>query len=299
MAALLTLAELQAFIHAAQALNFRQAADASCISQPALTRRIQSAEHKLGMPLLVRSTRHVALTEQGRALLPIARRLVSDYHGALAELGEFVAGVRGKVAVACLPSLAARLLPQTLQRHQAQRPHVKLTFDLLDRAGVLQRLVAGEADFGLCSAPPEGYDMLFEPLPLQDELLLLCASGDPLGAQPCVPWSAVHDRPYLSIGTISSTAPLIAQALQQRGIEVDAAYIVPDTAVLGRLVARGLGVAIVSRLALGLMDMGDLRAVPLAGPAVMRSCGVLRLRRRPLSTAAADFLAQLRGACLA
>jgi len=289
----LSLLELQAFIHAAEARNFRQAADRSFISQPALTRRIQSAENKLGVRLLDRNTRHVELTEHGRALLPIARRLATQFEAALGDLSDCIAGTQGQVAVASLPSIAAHLLPSAIAEFRANFPHVKLTFKLVDTQALLGLLVAGQVDFALGSPPLEGYDLDFESLPIDDELILVCAIRDPLARLSCVPWSALRERPYIAVGQDSSTAALIAQAFARHQIQVDAAYEVANMAVLGRLVASGIGVAVVSRLALRLMESDGICALALQGERLVRRCGVLRLRPRPLSQAANKFLEAL------
>jgi len=286
----LSLSELQAFVHTAETRNFRQAADLSCISQPALTRRIQSAENKLGVRLLDRDTRHVDLTEHGRALLPIAQRLVFEFQSSLSELSEFISGVQGNVTIACLPTFGAHFLPPAVSRFKALYPLVKLEFKLVDVGAILALLVAGQADFAISAPPPDGYDLLFTPLPVQDELVLLCACDDPLARQRSVAWHAVAQRTCISIGRHSSTAALIEQALHRNGVHVEPLYEVANIAVLGRMVASGLGVAIVSRLALPLLNMSGLRAIQFSDAQVARECGVLRLRRRALAAAASNFL---------
>lgn len=87
----LTLRQLECFLRVASTLNFRRAAETLFLSQPSLSRQISSLEAILGVPLLHRTTRSVALTPQGSQLLALATEL-------LADANEGVALARGAVA---------------------------------------------------------------------------------------------------------------------------------------------------------------------------------------------------------
>ena len=95
----LTLQQLQSFAEVAQRCNFREAAAALNVSQPALSRTIRMAEEALGTRLFDRDTRRVQLTPAGRELRPIAQRILAEFHGAFSDLAGFLAGRSGQVAV--------------------------------------------------------------------------------------------------------------------------------------------------------------------------------------------------------
>ncbi|UWU73178.1 LysR family transcriptional regulator [Bradyrhizobium huanghuaihaiense] len=67
-------AELEAFVVAAELLNFQRAAEKLHLTQPGLSRRIQKLEQTLGVELFSRTTRSVVLTGAGRHFLPMARQ---------------------------------------------------------------------------------------------------------------------------------------------------------------------------------------------------------------------------------
>jgi DNA-binding transcriptional LysR family regulator len=69
---------LRCFVMLADELNFSRAADRLNLTQPALSSQIRVLEAKLGLALFVRTTRRVALSEQGVALLPSARRMIEE-----------------------------------------------------------------------------------------------------------------------------------------------------------------------------------------------------------------------------
>ena len=74
--------QLRAFIAVVDHGSFSEAARTTGLSQPAVTMQIQGLESDLGATLLERRYRKVELTEAGRALLPFARRVMSELDGA-------------------------------------------------------------------------------------------------------------------------------------------------------------------------------------------------------------------------
>lgn len=77
------LQDLYAFIALCECGSFRHAADSVCISQSALSRRIEKLESALGVRLFNRTTRSVTLTLAGRTFAPRVRLLLDDMEDAV------------------------------------------------------------------------------------------------------------------------------------------------------------------------------------------------------------------------
>src|SRR6476646_6473026 len=77
------LMDLRAFVTVAELASFNRAAKLLNLSEPALSRRIRKLETTLGVTLLERSTRHVALTMVGRDLIPRVQRLLDEFEASL------------------------------------------------------------------------------------------------------------------------------------------------------------------------------------------------------------------------
>ncbi len=86
------LRELRSFLAVAEELNFTRAAARLHVAQQSLSSTIGELERTLGVQLFVRSTRHVSLTNAGEALVPAARRVLTDVAEALHELEQAAAG---------------------------------------------------------------------------------------------------------------------------------------------------------------------------------------------------------------
>ncbi len=287
----LTLHELEAFLAVAGTLNFRQAAEQFHMTQPALSRLVRAAEEKLGTRLFDRSTRRVALSPSGQELFPIAHRIVSEFHGSLSDLSEFIAGRRGHLTIACLPSAAAALLPDAMAAFERSHPRVTMTLQLDSDEFVQQRVADGRADFGL-SVAPGPQDLDFDPF-TRDAFVLICHRTDAWARRRRLPWRALAQRPVVVSGSASSIRPLVERAMAGVGQRVLPKYEVTHISVVGAMVSAGLGVAPIPRLALRLMDMRDLAVVPLVEPPVHREIGILTRRGRSLSAAAKSFLQTL------
>lgn len=293
MRSTLTVHELEAFLAVAELCNFRLAAERIHVSQPALSRSIQSAENKLDARLLDRNTRRVELTRAGEELLPIARRIVAEFHDSLSDLSEFVAGRRGRIAIACLPSAAAALLPKAMSVFQATHPRVAIALEPVSAEFVRARVMDGSADFAISVAPSRQDGLAFEPL-IRDQFVCVCGRSDPLAARRRVPWSVLAERPLVASGPASSIRHIADRVMAECGLAVQARYECANISVVGAMVAAGLGIAAIPRLALRLIDMSALAVVPLTGPSVSREMGILTRSGRSLSAAAGSFLDVLR-----
>lgn len=286
----LTIPELQAFVHVARAGSFRAAAELAFISQPALSRRIQSAEFKLGAELFDREARPVELTSFGRELLPIAERILEQFDDSLSELSEYMSGGRGHITIACLPSFGAIILPGVLSEFRQVRPLVTVALKPVDPTSILELVRSGSADFAVTSPPPPDASLEYASFVLADELVVICSHHDPLAQRSEVSWPLFATRPYISSGVDSSITPVVERALQTYGIEMGAQYEAANISVLGALVAEGLGIAAIPRRSLHLVDTNRVKVLPLAGAPFNREAGVLRLKGRRLSLAAEGFL---------
>lgn len=108
-----TIKQLQCFIAVAHELNFRRAAEQMKMSQPPLTRQIQTLEALLGQSLFIRNTHQVQLTEAGKQLQQQAKPLIEQLSGLVKELKveseKLRVGVTRALDFTLIPSIHAHL----------------------------------------------------------------------------------------------------------------------------------------------------------------------------------------------
>jgi DNA-binding transcriptional LysR family regulator len=284
--------QLAAFLHLARSGSFSEAARLQGVSQPAISRTVQQLEEAIGHRLFDRTTRSVALTPTGQELLPIAERLVAEFDNSFGELARFIAGRRGRVAVAALPSIAAVLLPPAIARYREDHPDVEVAIMDGLSGSVLDAVAEGRADIGLTIKPSPRATLNYRPL-MSDEFGLVCRPDDALAGKSPLPWSVFAQRPFVAMAPESSVRQMTDAAFLQAGLAIPPLYGCAFLGTTGHLVAAGLGITALPRLTLPLLGRLGLVWRRLERPVMRRHLGaVTRVGRTP-SPAALDFLAAL------
>jgi LysR family hydrogen peroxide-inducible transcriptional activator len=153
------LRDLKYFIALAETRHFGQAAARTFVSQPTLSGQIRKLEDELGIALFERTTKAVALTPLGEALLPHARRAVEEAE-ALAQLAKAHRDpLVGPLRVGAIPTLAPYLVPLILAPLQRRYPGLKLVLSEEITAQLLERLRRHELDAALIATPAEDAEM--------------------------------------------------------------------------------------------------------------------------------------------
>src|SRR5262245_23604445 len=120
------LRDLEIVVALSEELHFGRTAERVHLSQPALTQALARLESRLGAQLFERSSRRVALTPAGAALVPRARALVEQAAEAAALVGRVASGEEGAVRLGVVGSAMLDLLPELVRAMHARHPGVEL-----------------------------------------------------------------------------------------------------------------------------------------------------------------------------
>ncbi len=276
---------VQAFIAIAEHGKFQKAAEALKITQTALTRRLQNLEAFLGVKLVERTTRSVALTGIGVDFLPQGRRLLNDLGAALVEIRETGRALRGNVSIACVPTVGVQYLPRIIQQYSARHPGNRIKVLDYTSAGVAEAIVRREAEFGINIAGPRHPELAAIPL-VNDRFVLICRNDHPLARRKTMRWKELEPHPLIFSGAGSSNRPLLDPVAGTGDLELKVFYEVQRSSTAVGLAAAGVGAAIVPRLALQPGAYPNLAVVALTGPVVSRQLVLLRRVNANLSPAA-------------
>jgi len=276
---------VQAFIGIAEHGGFQKAADALHITQTALTRRLQNIESFLGVKLVERTTRSVALTRVGQDFLPQARRLLTELSMALFEIQENGKALRGDVSMACVPTAGVQFLPRIIQQYSARYPENRIKILDYSSEGVADAVLRREAEFGIHLAEPQHSELESVPL-LQDRFVLICRSDHALAAKKSVPWRRLQPYPLIFAGAESGNRPLLDLALGKGAPALQSFYEVQRSSTAVGLVAAGVAAAIVPSLAMQSGAYPTIKVVALTEPVISRELVLVSRRKAQLSPAA-------------
>ena len=256
------LRQLRYFVAVAEELSFTRAAVRLHLSQPPLSQQIQALEQDLGVRLLERTKRRVALTEPGRIFLEQARQILAKAAEARSLAVAAAAGYSGQLRLAYTVSVSFHpALPRTLLRYGQVAPNVRLKLNEMYTEPQYAALLADELDVGFVRndpAHPQDARRLRITAIDREPLLLALPSGHALASRPSLRLAEVAGNAFVSqprelaatlydrlvtLANLAGFQPTIAQHAQQIN-------------GLLALVAAGLGLALVP---------ASMRTVRLAG----------------------------------
>ena len=141
------LRHLRYFVAVAEELHFTRAAGRLHIAQPPLSQQIRALEDELGVQLLLRTRRSVALTDAGAALLERARTMLAQAQALPEELRRIARGEAGELRIGFTSTLPlTKVLRDIVADHRRTHPQVVLTLRELHTAAQFEALRRGELD---------------------------------------------------------------------------------------------------------------------------------------------------------
>lgn len=160
------LRHLRYFVAVAEEGGITRAAARLHVSQPPLSRQIRALEEDLGVRLVDRDARPIALTPAGRLFFQEARAILQRVDDAVRRVRELPDESAGEIRVGYSPVPSTELLPRVLQIHRMTHPQVRVVLLDLASTEILSQIKARELDLAIAVRPllkkSDGLD--FEPL---------------------------------------------------------------------------------------------------------------------------------------
>lgn len=257
------------------------AARALGYSQPALSQHLQRAETRIGMPLVQRAGRTSRLTEAGEVLARHAISIGSALDAAAGELAQLSGLQHGRVRLAAFPTASSTLVPRLLGALRTAHPGLTVGYVEAEPPEALALVRDGVVDLAITFAYPgdradphrdENLDVLEL---MADPVAIVLPSGHPSDSGPDrpVPLAALAEERWIA-GCPLCRGHLLA-ACEAVGIAPDIQLETDNAAAVLNLVASGLGVALLPRLALRTTVVPDGVEVRATEPASDRAIRVV------------------------
>ncbi len=287
----MNLGHLAVFHAVAEERSVSRAAERLSVSQPAVSKQLAQLERAMKVVLVDRLPRGVRLTAAGELLAGYARRIfaLADEAGrAMAEL----AGVRrGRLAVAATPTIGVYWLPAVLVRFRRAHPGVEMRMEVHPSGTIARLLAEGVVDVGVSEGAVEEGAAGVEAVELmRDRMVAIAAPRHPLARKRRVTAAELCAEPLVVREVGSGSKSLVERALAGRGLAVRPAMSLGSTEAIKRAVMEGVGLAVVSGLAVATeIEAGRLARVRVSDLKVDRPVYLMRAAGRAASAAVEAF----------
>ncbi len=289
------LKDLRYLVALADTRHFGRAAERCFVSQPTLSAQIIKLEGYLGVQLIERQPKHIALTEAGEQVVARARRMLDASEEIVTLARTHRDPLAGRLRVALIPTIGPYLLPRVMPAIRKALPRLTLLLYEYQTAPLLEKLHAGEIDLGILALPVD-LDGL-EVCELYEEPFQLAVPAQhPLAKRASVRLEELRKEPLLLLTEGHCLRDQALALCSRAGVPEHEDFRATSLETLRQMVAAGAGVTLLPELA-SKGAYGSAQGVairPLARPVPTRRVGAIWRKttaRRPAMDALCAVIA--------
>ena len=268
MVTAMNLNRYEIFLKVAEIGNITKTAEVLHYTQAGISHAIAALEKEAGVPLLIRSSSGVALTESGKRLLAPVQNLVNDQCALAQTIYEINKVIKGTLRIGTFTSVSTQWLPAVIRDFQALYPQVEFNLVAGDYDDITERIRSGKIDCGFLTAPASD-DLLFIPL-CRDPMMVLLPPSHPLAKEPAIRLSELKKEPFIL--PMKGSDNDIMAVLNSAGFKAKVCYTLNDDFSVIAMVSGGFGITIMPELILRNLN-AELAVRPLA-PERYRTIGI-------------------------
>ncbi|MEN8713240.1 MAG: DNA-binding transcriptional regulator OxyR [Arenicellales bacterium] len=270
------LRDLEYLVAVDEERHFHKAAERSFVSQPTLSGQLKKLEDELGVMLIERTRRQVAMTDVGAAVAQQARIILAEVKAVKEIVQSFDDPMAGELHVGLIPTLAPYLLPRIMPGIRKQYPKLKLWLHEYQTSVLLEQLRRAELDL-LILALPVDTDKFTEIHLFNEPFQLAVPKDEELAQQPMIALAELSKREML---LLEEGHCLRGQALDvcfMAGATENVGFHASSLETLRQMVAEGMGITLMPELAIPSRqsETDTIRYLPFTDPRPSRQIGML------------------------
>ena len=258
------LRQLEYFCAVSSLENFTKAAHFLHVSQPSVTKVIQSLETELRLTLIDRRQKHISLTEAGQVFLLHAKKIMQDVQAAHQSIERFQSQSGKIIRFGVPPMIESYLFPDFFIKFQAENPEIILDLhECNDSSTVHEKLDEGLLDFGIVFS--DSGEHLENSLKLfEDEFYLCLPCEHELAGEEKISFTSLKQEKFIlqPPGTVQNLLTL--QQSADAGFAPEILLVTSQLKTIKKLVASGAAVALLPRFAI--KNSTDFKTIPLSPP---------------------------------
>ena len=285
----LNLHQLATFQVVAKYCSFVRAAEELHFSQPAVSAQIRHLEKTLGVKLFDQIGRKTHLTRAGEELYLYSQKIFAVIDETLEIIEALRSPHYGRLSVGADTTVGSYVIPGLLGKFRQIYPEVEISLEVLNRASLVDALVSNRVDMAVMGTVPSDLPVEIEPFAF-NELVLVAAPTHRLAGHKGTPIEELGREHFLLRESGSGTRAALERALQEADIPLQVSMQVGNNSAIKQGVAAGLGIALISRVALDMeLETRRLIILDVEGFPIVRQWRIVHLKDKYLSATARAF----------
>lgn len=293
---------LKEFLTLAETKNYWDAADTLFMNESTLSKHIKKLETELKVPLFLRNTRNVSLTQYGKCLVPYAQKMLENEAAFLEQLDKLILEEKGSLSLGVIPSMVSYHITDILVDFKKKYP--EKTVDLLegDTMELSEALLhhkcslafLRESDFH----PVD--DDIFEKIPFtKDQMCVILPANHKLAAKTSLTLKELSGESFVTLNRNTLLYEFFVSLCAQAGFTPNIAIECKRMDSIFDLIAQNMGIAILTEkhfntsLENTSANRSALKLIPLT-PAIYSQTYLCYLKNSPLSTTAREMIAYIK-----
>ena len=238
--------QLEVFLGVAREKSFSRAAQSLHRTQPAVSQAIRRLEAELGEPLFDRSSKDGSMTAAGRVLFDYAHQMLNLRHNAHTAIRELRDLHRGKLSLSANEYTVTSLLP-LIPIFRSRHPHIKIEVKRSLASRIAGEVLSREVEIGVVSFKPADQNIKAIAV-AHDELALIVSPQHPLAVKSVVSVRELGAEAFIAHNVPSPYREKVIKTFEKHRTPLNISMEMPTLEATKRLVAMGMGVALVPRL---------------------------------------------------
>ncbi|ACD83153.1 LysR family transcriptional regulator [Candidatus Methylacidiphilum infernorum] len=282
---------LYIFVTAAQSESFSKAAKSLHMSQPAISRTIQSLEEELGCRLFDREGKNPLLTPIGREFLADAKEILAGMEKARIDIENLKREGPKKIVFATSSLSCQYFIPQLYREFQESFPDCLFAIEPADSPLALELVEEKKVDFAITLKPLSYKEGLVMVELFQDDLLFLVSSLHPWTRKKEIPKKEIEQAHYFIKSKNNTTFHILQKSLAQASLYPKSFIELAETAAIKEMSKMGLGIGVLaSWVVKDELKKGKLVSLPLVPERITRKWVFAYKMGRKLSLLESTFL---------
>jgi DNA-binding transcriptional LysR family regulator len=233
---------LRYFVEVVRQQSFTGAAERMFVTQPTISKMVKALEDEVGAPLLLRDSRQMTLTDEGRIVFQRGQDVLAAHARLQAELDDVGTLGRGELVIG-IPPMGGSLFTPAIAEFRQRYPKIELKLFEHGARAIEAALMAGELELGGVLQPVD--PNTFDVLPMSNQLLWLVARpGSRWDGMESVPLADLAHEPFVFYNESLALSDFVSEACRQVGFTPAIAGRSSHWDFMAALVHAGVGIAL-------------------------------------------------------